>query len=368
VLQQSAKKRQAEELDAADALAEEASDKAAGSPLEPLRRDDIVAFALTSAGEVRGDGYRLGNLAQSDSKKFKDQLLRELAGLTLVVDARLGGLTDGLLNEKSDAVPRTADDGSEWLEPVDNRPAARFHIEPPAERESAKIERGTYAFATRRAAEGEDKEVLLIETWTTEESRATSRRGQRLEEHQSWAERRAVTIAAELGLTGDYAKALAIAARLHDEGKRATRWQRAFNAPPTGEVYAKTKGPIRLALLDGYRHEFGSLPCVERDAEFAALPPPLQDLVLHIVAAHHGRARPLIGTKGCEDAPPSVLAGRARDVALRFARLQREWGPWGLAWWEALLRAADQQASGENDALMVKGENAGAKGDGDGRG
>ena len=38
-----------------------------------------------------------------------------------------------------------------------------------------------------------------------------------------------------------------------------------------------------------------------------------------------------------------------RDVALRFARLQKQWGPWGLAWWEVVLRAADQQASREND-------------------
>jgi hypothetical protein len=28
----------------------------------------------------------------------------------------------------------------------------------------------------------------------------------------------------------------------------------------------------------------------------------------------------------------------------------QHWGPWGLAWWEALLRAADQQASRDNDA------------------
>jgi CRISPR-associated endonuclease/helicase Cas3 len=55
-------------------------------------------------------------------------------------------------------------------------------------------------------------------------------------------------------------------------------------------------------------------------------------------------------TTGCEDAPPSTLEGRGRDVALRFARLQKRWGPWGLAWWESLLRAADQQASRENDA------------------
>ena len=49
------------------------------------------------------------------------------------------------------------------------------------------------------------------------------------------------------------------------------------------------------------------------------------------------------------DAPPSMLHARAGEVALRFAVLQRQWGAWGLAWWEALLRASDVLASREND-------------------
>jgi CRISPR-associated endonuclease/helicase Cas3 len=159
---------------------------------------------------------------------------------------------------------------------------------------------------------------------------------------------RALEIADAVGLQGNHRKALAIAARLHDEGKKADRWQRAFTAPRDG-IYAKTKGPLRHKLLDGYRHEFGSLPYIEEDKEFPALPGDIRDLVLHLVAAHHGFARPVIETRGCEDAPPSALAARARDVALRFARLQKQWGPWGLAWWEALLRAADARASREND-------------------
>ncbi len=106
---------------------------------------------------------------------------------------------------------------------------------------------------------------------------------------------------------------------------------------------------MNLKLLDGYRHEFGSLGAIEDNADFLRLPEDLKDLLLHIVAAHHGGGRPLISTKGCEVAPPSALAGRARDVVLRFARLQRRWGPWGLAWWESLLRAADQSASRDND-------------------
>ena len=145
-----------------------------------------------------------------------------------------------------------------------------------------------------------------------------------------------------------YARMLVIAARLHDEGKRAENWQKAFNAPAIGGPFAKTPGPINQSLLDGYRHEFSSLQVLAADAEFLALPnDELRDLALHLVAAHHGFARPLIGIQGCADAPPSLLEERAREVALRFIRLQRRWGPWGLAWWESLLRAADQQASGE---------------------
>ena len=156
-------------------------------------------------------------------------------------------------------------------------------------------------------------------------------------------------MARTLELPEPYAKALRLAGRRHDEGKRAERWQRAFNAPRDC-IYAKTKGPINQHLLDGYRHEFGSLPYVESDPEFQALPLDFQDIALDLVASHHGGARPVISIRGCEDAPPSALQARAREVALRFARLQKRWGPWGLAWWEALLRAADQQASRENDA------------------
>jgi len=142
---------------------------------------------------------------------------------------------------------------------------------------------------------------------------------------------------------------MAAAAALHDEGKRAARWQQAFHAPDNGRPpYAKTLGRPDLAVLDGYRHEFGSLPHAEASERLRALPPPLQELCLHLIAAHHGAARPVIRTAGAPE-PPSVLARRAQAVALRYARLSRQWGPWGLAWWEALLRAADQQASREND-------------------
>jgi CRISPR-associated endonuclease/helicase Cas3 len=207
-----------------------------------------------------------------------------------------------------------------------------------------------YLFVSQ-VVDGEPSEALAIDGWigdaATEDERAEANHPQQLDKHQSWAEECARVIAKRLGLDTGYEDLLALAARLHDEGKRATRWQRAFKAPRDG-VYAKTTGPIDFALLDGYRHELGSLPYAEEDERVKKLAEDDRDLVLHLIAAHHGYARPVIGTSGCDDAPPSVVDERAREVALRFARLSRRWGPWGLAWWEALLRAADQTASRRN--------------------
>lgn len=302
---------------------------------------DIVAFALDADGALRRY-YKLDELAGLRKDRDREKrLTSELAETTLIVDARLGGLKDGLLKPDADAKAiRTADDGGDWLADT----GFRIQIATAEER----VERVAYEFAIRRSAEGEALERLCIVTDKTEESRAESRHAQLLEEHQSWAERCARRIAQGVGLTSDYAEALAVAARLHDEGKRARRWQLAFNAQIDG-IYAKTQGPFIAARLGRYRHEFGSLPLAERDDGLKSLPPELRDLILHLIAAHHGRARPVIETEGCDDAPPSLLEARARDIAFRFARLQKQWGPWGLAWWEALLRAADQQASKEND-------------------
>src|SRR5690606_38407907 len=105
----------------------------------------------------------------------------------------------------------------------------------------------------------------------TEDERAEADRPQQLDEHQSWAEDCARQIARRLGIDEKWAELLAFAAHLHDEGKRAAPWQRAFNAPLDGRPYAKTKGPINFDILDGYRHELGSLPYVENNTEFRKL-------------------------------------------------------------------------------------------------
>lgn len=364
----------ADETDAIENEDAEADKEKPEPKAQPLRQNEIIAFALTAAGEVK-QSFQLK--AFDADKKAKEALEGTLAGATLVIDARFGGLAGGLLDAKAGDTPRTADDGSShgWLDQAmpggARKPAVDFrvkrvkdqdHANEAASAADAAREYPKWKFESRFALsltpEGETIEELIVESWrggeATEEGRSVAR-PQSLAEHQSWTAEKATAIADGLGLDGDYANALAIAARLHDEGKRAKRWQRAFYAnrveKSLDRPLAKTKGPIDFKLLDGYRHEFGSLPYADEDGAFQGLSAELKDLVLHLIAAHHGQARPIIETRSCDDAPPSALQARAAEVALRFARLQKQWGPWGLAWWEALLRAADAQASRENDEV-----------------
>lgn len=329
---------------------------------KPLKPDDIVAFALTPTRELK----KIIRLSDFGADKIKETLQRDLAGATLIINARLRGLSEGLLDPKSDEVVRTADDGDVWLWEEERSngeagvPLVKFRVHENAgddgEDPSSDWHK-PFEFVLSFDGEGAAQRSLIIKKWrgasTREEEQSVSR-AQALAEHQSWTAQRARVLATGVGLDESMTKTLTLAARLHDEGKRAKRWQRAFNANKADQSLdrplAKTKGPVDFKLLDGYRHEFGSLPFVETDIEFQKLSDDQKGLVLHLVAAHHGQARPIIETRSCDDAPPSALEVRARDAALRFARLQKQWGPWGLAWLEALLRAADAQASRDNHA------------------
>lgn len=356
-------------------------------PAIRLRVSDVAVIALTRAGELRerrrGDHrWRLADLLEEQAleevlrtaspeerarvtdargkddaarrEKTKDTLERLAAGATLVVDRRLGGLgATGLLDEEVDELPSTVDDDARSLSPVDQGvPRVRFRVwstaDAPPDSDDSWLPR--FRFAVHEPEDG-DGTSLVVDKWrqdaATEEDRSASRRPQLLDEHQSWAEKQARSLAAGLGLD-EYVEMLAVAARLHDEGKRAKRWQRAFNALPDG-TYAKTRGPINYDLLDGYRHELGSLLHAVNEERLRALGDEQRELALHLIAAHHGFARPVIRTTGCDATPPSALEATAGEIALRFARLQKRWGPWGLAWWESLLRAADHQASRSND-------------------
>ena len=73
----------------------------------------------------------------------------------------------------------------------------------------------------------------------------------------------------------------------------------------------------------------------------------VRELVLHLITAHHGRARPHFPKDEAFDPAPKGqnVDELVAEVPRRFGRLQCKYGRWGLAYLESLVRAADILAS-----------------------
>jgi CRISPR-associated endonuclease/helicase Cas3 len=288
----------------------------------------------------------------------------ELAGNTVVVDARLGGLSpDGLLESGAADAPHTLDGISEetplWDEARLRAVGRRLRIvAPDAVPGKDWVREAGWPIKLDEASEApEEWRVERVLRALTEGDAARLRKEQALKEHLDWAADEAGRITSTLGLSDESRRMVRMTATLHDSGKDRELWQTAMGAPRDGRPFAKTDGRrADVTALGGYRHEFGSL----RDAE-AVLSgiedEGLRDLARHLIAAHHGFARPVIPPIDPAD-PPSLVSSRSQAAALRFAKLQSEWGPWGLAWWESLLRAADWAASARSAATKGPGENS----------
>jgi CRISPR-associated endonuclease/helicase Cas3 len=179
------------------------------------------------------------------------------------------------------------------------------------------------------------------------------------------------------------------AAYWHDAGKLDDRFQTLLYegdevAALAGEALAKSadmpasparQRAIREAsgLPAGFRHEMLSYQLAER---FAALPDDdaWAELILHLIASHHGHARPFAPVIPDLE-PPAVLgshdgidielgaAQRAKLIAPhalssglsdRFWRLTRRYGWWGLAYLEAVLRLADWYGSVPGEGVGIE--------------
>ena len=334
-----------------------------------MHENSVVALLLDDTGKLR-ESFSLKHLLKRLTETPAKSMNHFMAGRRLVVDARLGGIQDdGLLDAACDT-PATTLDGSEGEDMDDgwgNR-TVRVQLVGGNSRgnDSIKEEDWLEVLASPYLVSSEGEEViwLVVEQRAADvpggDSPAVSSRPQELGEHQGMVAAEVARIADGLKLDSSDRAMLVAAAASHDAGKGAPRWQRAFNARREGGPYAKTSGPLNLSILNGYRHEFQSVLLAGRDGLNGVDRSSLRyDLALHLIASHHGYARPVIGTDGCEMLPPTLAARRAHEIAVRFTRMQNTLGPWGLAWWESLLRAADRRASMRHQELAQKRRVAG---------
>lgn len=155
-------------------------------------------------------------------------------------------------------------------------------------------------------------------------------------------------------LSDELRKAVVISALFHDSGKRRSLFQKIIGNPKTDILLAKSGRKRQpYSLNKNFRHEFASLVDICKEPEFLALTEDMKEVVLHLVAAHHGRGRPYFAVEEAYDpeATDQMNSIVADQVPPRFAKLQRMYGRWGLAYLESLLRAADYAASANPSAF-----------------
>jgi CRISPR-associated endonuclease/helicase Cas3 len=175
---------------------------------------------------------------------------------------------------------------------------------------------------------------------------AVTRNPVRLRRHNADVAETAKLMVKALRLNQDLCEAITFAAAHHDDGKARRLWQLSIGNRGQ-EVFAKSGNRRPPEVRIDFRHEFGSMLDVLDDPSFSKQCADSQDLILQIIAAHHGRARPHFEPDEIFDPERAERMSRevANEVPRRFARLQRKYGRWGLAYLESLLRASDAYAS-----------------------
>lgn len=200
-----------------------------------------------------------------------------------------------------------------------------------------------------------------------------------LARHSADVERWARGLAERSGLPGALVDALALAGWLHDVGKADPRFQQmlhggsavatamddaplAKSALPSGDRRARERARALSRYPRRTRHELLSLELIRENEVVREQAGEHWELVQHLVASHHGWCRPFAPAVG-DRHPVQValqhggleltarsdhaLARLDSGIVERFERLNRQYGWWGLAWLEAILRLADHRASEE---------------------
>jgi len=196
-----------------------------------------------------------------------------------------------------------------------------------------------------------------------------------LKQHADGVTRFAVHFARQCGLPYELVNDLRLAGMFHDAGKADPRFQAWLygcmniryvhgrreliaKSEPISES-RKWQAKAESGYPDGARHELLSVSLIQDNASLKSQAYDW-DLVLHLIASHHGRCRPFAPLVD-DPSPETVkvelyeytLTGTTRTglerldsgVAERFWKLTRKYGWWGLAYLEAIFRLADHYQS-----------------------
>ena len=244
----------------------------------------------------------------------------------------------------------------------DSEPGALGHFVDPrvSEIELITAERDYYVLVQRSV------DVLTL---VSDDDASLTGSGVLLSDHLSRVGQRAKKFGESLGLGPELCDDLRLAGELHDLGKVDQRFQSLLVG----------NDRVRLAMMDeplakslpGVRRSSGGGPPVRHEVASVALAQSNDalmdrahdlDLVLHLVATHHGRGRPLptivadpCPTELSYEVDGMLLSAHsefsetnlALEMADRFWRLSAKYGHHGLAWLEAILRLADHRRSAE---------------------
>jgi CRISPR-associated endonuclease/helicase Cas3 len=284
-------------------------------------------------------------------------------------------VTEWLSRMESAAVP-------EWLGEVvramqsKRRPPAIVRIEPADLGDGTAFEPGYISLVgrTRVPKDGSDDRTDIS---TEDDGASFTGRAVTLEAHMTGVRDWAGHFARQCGLDPERVRDLEVAARWHDAGKVDPRFQRMLRGgSPLADVASEPLAKSGIVAADrasrirardraqypkGARHELSSLSLLEKEAALLAEAAD-KDLVLHLVASHHGWCRPFAPV--VEDREPVQLTLHAHDlqvhvssrhelgaldsgIAERFWALVERYGWFGLAWLETLLRLADHRRSEE---------------------
>jgi CRISPR-associated endonuclease/helicase Cas3 len=170
-------------------------------------------------------------------------------------------------------------------------------------------ERGIVLTTRQRLRQSEA--IIQAEDEGDEWSRTITASPVTLRTHTDHVRDAVIASARALGLSQDIQQCLAAAADLHDWGKLDPRFQALLLGGNPHAAYAlpeplaksdrlfsfareRERARERSALPKGFRHEFSSLPFAAHPEASHLMPESLdlRDLALHLIAVHHGHARP----------------------------------------------------------------------------